>query len=173
MGPIELAFLALWVVFGIVGWVRGFFKELGITLLIFAALIVVFFADRSLTPRLESMFGSRAGEIAILLYGGILLFGVLIAYQGQTISYQGKDPAGLEGDIWGILIGLFNGWLVIGTLWYYLNRYGYPIADIKPPLSGLAMTLIAFLPFNFIPADQLRNVLIGGLLFLLLLRVIR
>ncbi len=166
MGPIEFAFLALWIVFGIVGWVRGFFRELGITVIIFATLIALYFLDRFVTPRVPDM-------LAFALQVGVLIFGVLIAYQGQTLTYQGKDPPGWEGDIWGILIGLFNGWLVIGTLWFYINRHNYPLISIKPPLSGLALTLLGYLPFNFIPAAQLQYFLIGALLFLLLLRVIR
>ena len=166
MGPIEFAFLALWIVFGIIGWVRGFFRELGITVIIFATLIAIYLLDRFLVPRVPSM-------LAFAIDVGVLIFGVLIAYQGQTITYSGKDLPGWEGDIWGIAIGLFNGWLVIGTLWYYINKYNYPLITIQPPLTGLAMTLLSYLPFNFIPAGQLQYFLIGALLFLLLLRVIR
>lgn len=166
MGPIEIMFLVLWGVFGIVGWVRGFFKELGITLIIIAALIAVYLIDARISDRLPDW-------LELPLYAGILIFGVLVAYQGQTISFQGKDPPGFEGDVWGILIGLLNGWLVIGTLWYYIHRYNYPFIKITPPLSGLALQLIGYLPFTLIPTSWLQYVLIGALLFLLLLRVIR
>lgn len=117
MGPIEFAFLSIWIIFGVVGWIRGFFKELGITLLLFATLLVIWLLDGRLTPILEQRFSpARAAEFAVLIYGGILILGVLMAYQGQTIVFPGKDPPGIEGDLFGILIGLFNGYLVVGTL---------------------------------------------------------
>ena len=74
MGPIEFAFLALWIVFGIIGWVRGFFRELGITVIIFATLIAIYLLDRFLVPRVPSM-------LAFAIDVGVLIFGVLIAYQ--------------------------------------------------------------------------------------------
>lgn len=173
MGPIEYIFLVLWVVFGIVGWIRGFFKELGITVIIFTTLIIIFLLESRLTPILKARFPGMYPELALLAYGGILIFGVLIAYQGQTLTFQGKDAPGLEGDLWGVLIGLFNGWLVVGTLWYYMDRLGYPGGLVTPPLTGLARSLITYLPFNFIPEQYLRNVLVLALVFLILLRVIR
>ncbi len=180
MGPIEFAFLSIWIIFGVVGWIRGFFKELGITLLLFATLLVIWLLDGRLTPILEQRFSpARAAEFAVLIYGGILILGVLMAYQGQTIVFPGKDPPGIEGDLFGILIGLFNGYLVVGTLWYYMNRFGYPGGLVVPPLTGLGMALVSLLPFNALSwafksdPTSIRNVLLGGLLFLLLLRVIR
>lgn len=173
MGPIELAFVSLWLVFGVVGWVRGFFKELGITIILLGALIVCFFAEMRLAPALQARTGTVYPMLAVLLYSGIIIFAALMAYQGQTIVFPGKDPTGLLGNLFSIGIGLFNGYLIVGTIWYYLNKYGYPGGTFMPPLTGMAQAIIAILPFNFLPTQYTYLILIGGLLFLLLLRVIR
>lgn len=173
MDFIEIGFLAVWLVFGVVGWVRGFYKELGVTLILTGALIICFFLETKVGPVIQSYTGTFYPQIAVLLYSGVIIFAALIAYQGQTIIYPGKDPTGFLGSLWSIGIGLFNGYLIVGTIWYYLNKYGYPFGNFVPPLSGTAQSIIAILPFNFLPTQYTMFILIGGLLFLLLLRVIR
>jgi uncharacterized membrane protein required for colicin V production len=170
MGPIEFAFLALWAMFGIIGWIRGFAKELGITLIMVAAVLAAYYADTQLAAR--PFFGGKPW-LMVAITSGIIIFGALIAYEGQTITFPIKDPKGFWGNFFAIFVGLLNGYLIVGSIWYYMNKYGYPGGIVMPPLTALATSILAWLPLNLIPPDYVRNVLIGSLLFLLLLRVIR
>lgn len=173
MDVIELCAIIVWLIFGAIGWIRGFFRELGITIVLLGALILLWFLEPRLSPYLERFFSSAYALVSVLVYSGIMIVATLIAYEGQTIAFPGKDPGGPWGTLWSVGMGLFNGYLVVGTIWYYLNKYGYPHGTFEPPLTGLAQSIIRLLPFNFIPTQYLLYVLIGGLLFLLLLRVIR
>lgn len=169
MGPVEYVFLILWIIFGIVGWVRSFSRELGITIVILGALLIINELRIRVAPALESSMGNNAGAILVGLYTTILIIAVLIAYQGQTLTFSGPTTS----DIFGVTIGLINGWLVIGTIWYFINKYNYPLLGLQGGLSNLANTLLKFTPFAFVPGEQMRLILLAGLVFLIFLRVVR
>ena len=39
MGPVEIVFIAVWMLFGVIGLVRGVWKELGVTVMLFIGLL--------------------------------------------------------------------------------------------------------------------------------------
>ena len=139
MGPLESFFFAIGFVFVFVGLIRGFLKELGLT----TVMIVWLFAMDQLIPRVEGMirgedtFLVNLGLTAttmpttlwLLLSAGTIVV-VYIAYQGETLAFEGKPPKGMAGFLFSLLIGVINGYLVAGTLWWILNRYGYPIREV-------------------------------------------
>jgi len=75
-----------------------------------------------------------------------------------------------------IAVGLFNGWIVVGTWWHVTDALAYPIQQwgwFVPPLSDRARSLLALTPPALIP-DAVSTVVIGGfLVFLIALRVFR
>jgi hypothetical protein len=53
----------------------------------------------------------------------------------------------------GSLTGLLNGYLIAWTIWYYMDKYSYPVTWLRfsaDGLSGLAQGIIDFLPLNFL-----------------------
>jgi hypothetical protein len=139
MGPLESFFFGIGFVFIIVGLIRGFLKELGLT----TVMIVWLFAMDQLIPRIEELIRGEDtflvnlgltgttmnGTLWLLLSIGTIVV-VYIAYQGETLAFEGNPRKGLTGVLFSILIGAVNGYLVSGTLWWILHRYQYPIAEI-------------------------------------------
>ncbi|HLF29174.1 MAG TPA: hypothetical protein VJG32_22830 [Anaerolineae bacterium] len=136
MGPIEGMWLALVFVFILLGVIRGFLKELGLT----TVMIVWLFGMDQIIPRVEDYIRSEGnflegigiteanmGTWLWLLFTLITLVVVYVAYQGETLAFEGQPPKGVQGVLLGALIGAINGYLVTGTLWWLLNRYNYPI----------------------------------------------
>ena len=137
--------------------VRGFLKELGITLV----LVVLLFGLTRLDANLEKLLGMAANRIQAvgklsgnptvwLIFYTVIITGVMyVAYQGYVIKYPGNDPKGVQATLLGLLVGLINGYLSIGTLWYYMDKYKSPLVELgifQGEYSALAQKLIKILP---------------------------
>jgi hypothetical protein len=88
--------------------------------------------------------------MVVFLFSSIVVLTAFLAYHGQdTLSFKFKDPAGIPGAIFGFMAGAVNGYLIAGTIWYYLDQSGYPIQQypwFEATFTALAINLIRFLP---------------------------
>lgn len=187
MGPIEVLWFAVVLFFVFVALVRGYPRELGVTTVIFAALFLIHFFfgryfDALLQPVLDVLNISPTARglehFKATFYSLVFLLIVFSGYAGQTFTFQGKERKGTDGLVLNLLVGLLNGYLVAGTLWYFQHAFNYPIADFKGPdgrpliftmpLSPLAQQLVKILPLAVVP-----DILWGGLLMLMLLARVR
>jgi hypothetical protein len=101
-----------------------------------------------------------------------------VAYEGETLSFGGQPLRGAQAVIMGLLTGTLNGYLIAGTIWFYLDRFNYPIGFLgfrTTELSPVAQGMIRFLPIPFLGGPALLGqsllLYLTGLLFLA--RVIR
>ena len=53
MGPVEIVFIAVWLLFGFIGLVRGVWKELGVTVMLFIGLLFLQVAGRAVCEILD------------------------------------------------------------------------------------------------------------------------
>lgn len=147
----------LWIfiiLFALVGAMRGWAKELLVTFSIILALFtmavfesfVPFFQDIIETSKPESVFWLRTAMIA-----GLVFFG----YQTPKIpkiSESGRFIRNLLQDtLLGGVLGGVNGFLVFGTLWYYLHTASYPFDFVIAPDAATvtgqaALSWIEYLP---------------------------
>jgi hypothetical protein len=175
--PIEVVFFIIVAVFGLVGMVRGFLRELGVTL----PLIVLLWAYSALGERLLRLIEGGMVKVAgyavspttgdlirCCFYLVTLIFVTFIAYQGETLAFAGSNPPGLQGWLLALLIGAVNGYLIAGTAWYYLAVYNYPVL-VHFPLSEFAQTMAS----SALPPSVLRPLLPFLVFFLIILRIIR
>ncbi len=178
------------ILIGIVGVVRGFLKELGVTLVLVATLwsldILIPLLERFLNESKGAFLGlgpladsQSARTILFLLFSAITVFAAFISYQGETLSYEGTAPKGILGVILGFLIGAANGYLIFGNLWWLANRYGYPFGIIVGNLPDSSQQIINahLLPLDLLAAGTADvgpvNLLAVILIILILLKVIR
>ncbi len=166
MGPIETLWGVLVLVFILIALVRGYHKELGVTVLL---LIVLFlelqFGDaiemrlkQQILPRLITALGGDPKTsvelenfLLLLVFQGLLLAVLFATYAGRTFSFPGTPPRGVEGTFFNIIVGLVNGYLFTGTLWYYLHKYQYPYLKewglFDPTLlSDRALRMLRYVP---------------------------
>ena len=173
MVPIELAWFIIVFIFGVVGIVRGFLKELGVTTVMLVMLFGVITFENRLTPLLTRVATRVApGDVATLQAGFWLVLIVttaFVSYHGHTLEVPGNPIKGPLGAALNLGVGLVNGYLIAGSVWFYLHRLGYPLLSIPPEcLTPVAQALIPLLP-----PKLLAPYLLYLVLFLVLMRVIR
>lgn len=183
MIPIEVVAIGAILVFGLVGLVRGFPRELGATLAFVAMLLglelaggwfggAVFralFADRPHAPTPEVV------EWAISM--AFIAAWVIVVYAGRTFTFSGTWPPNpLLGITFDGLIGALNGWLVVWTAWGESDRLGYPQAAlglVSPDLTPRGEALVGLAPLALIPDGGELWVLGGCTCVLVFLLVVR
>ena len=151
---IQLTTLMWWmaVFFGIIGFLRGWKKELVATAGIVLALFAVFQFDGILRG---TFFLSLPPSQVFLVQTAFLMGVVFFVYQakdigGAHIRKENDWQAGLLGAVMGAL----NGYLVAGSLWYFLDINEYPFEQlVVAPAAGTASAQ----SYSIIPI-----VLIGG-----------
>ncbi len=192
MEPIEVLWIVIFLLFGAIGLVRGFLKELGVTTAVFVAIYIIsqWLEKREMMDMMlgkavkvsPGAFGAfattdpRSDLIRCFLYLLIMVFMVFISYHGETLTFGGSAPKGGVGVLFNLMVGLLNGYLIAGTIWYYLDKYDYPtqlIGLYKGDLSPLAQMLRSLLLFNVVPEAFQEPVLIFFIFFLIIMRVAR
>ena len=169
MGPIEYLWLILTMFFAVVGVIRGFLKELGVTIVLVATL----FALDRLIPLTEQLirdgklqflglrataptqFEAGTNLLLMIVFQLILLAAVFIAYQGETLAFEGTGPKGFLGVMLGLMIGMANGYLVTGTLWWLLNHYNYPVSHAIVDPTKMTELAKSFINNGLLPLDLL------------------
>jgi len=138
--------------FAVVGAQRGWTKEIiamaGITLGLFA----LHQFDAALRQQLLAPFA--AGQKFIFQVGIFLLI-AFFAYQTRALigseareatGGEGRDPA--QSKVLGGIVGAANGYLVSGSIWYFMHINDYPLSPyLEAPADGsLSSHSIANLP---------------------------
>jgi hypothetical protein len=183
MGPLELLWAVLIGVFAVIGVVRGYPKELGITTAILAALLILTKWGDALLRAIDASL-LRFTDTSVIFEGPfsdliqssfyiIMFVAVLfVSYHGQTLAFDGSAPPGPLGVALNLTAGLLNGYLVSGTIWYYLHVFNYPVQMIglfRPPLTDFAQTYLVPL----IPVPLLEPYLLFLVPFMIVMRVLR
>jgi len=183
MVQIQELFVILIVVMGIIGMVRGFLKELGVTLVLIATLFAL---DRLIPIIGGFMLKGGLGFLGLqpdaevtrgvlfLVFAAMMIGATYIAYAGETLAYEGNNPKGIVGALLGFLIGAVNGYLLFGTIWWLLNAYQYPFGLVATPLPEGAQQIVSsgLLPIELLGGGAVALDSWGLLPFILVLLVI-
>jgi uncharacterized membrane protein required for colicin V production len=181
---VGIEILAAIVIFtlGTVGLVRGVSRELGVTMALIVLLAVfaqfdALFGIEELPNRVNSFMANiglattstvKQGMTVWFFYTSVVILTVFLAYHGQeTLAFNLKSPPGILGVFLGWLVGVLNGYLIFGTIWYYMYRLGYPIRQypwFTDNLSSTAQNMVNILPQNIL-SGLVMSVLALGLLW--------
>ncbi len=183
MGPIEVLWGTIILVFVVVSLIRGYNRELGVTVLL---LLVVFvelqFSDviervitEQVLPRLiEQPSSDLRNFLLMAVFHGLLLLVLFWSYAGRTLTFPGTPPSGAEGFFFNVLVGLVNGYLVAGTLWYYMDKYEYPYLVkwglLQLPLTPRGQALVRYLPPAIFQDRPEGLAIFAAILFFLMVR---
>ena len=153
--------IMLWIfilLFAVIGAVRGWAKELLVTFSVILALFsqnvlqtfVPFFKEVMRESSPATVFWIRTGIVSALVFFGY-----------QTPKLQRLAESGrfirnvLQDTLLGGVLGAVNGYLVFGTVWFYLHTAEYPFAFVTAPDPATANGLAALTWINYLPPSWL------------------
>lgn len=178
MVQLSTLFYMLIFMFAVVGFMRGWTKEVVAT----AGVILALFATWQFDPILLQPLTQGANPQQIFfLYCGILVLVTLFAYQTPSAAERlsegrmwGRRREGLQERLLGLVVGGVNGYLVFGSIWYYLDRTGYPFSPfITAPAPGtVSRAMVDSLPLIFLVQGNLLTILVIVLFLFVIIAMI-
>ena len=154
MVSLAILFYIFIFIFALIGAIRGWAKEVIATFSVFLGLFVITVLQ-SFVPAVDSYMtnsplSSQIGFKALVL-GGIIFCGYQTPNLPMLVQNQRFRRDRLQDLILGFMVGAFNGFLLFGSLWYFVHEGNYPYAFILEPIAGTpageaALQLIPLLP---------------------------
>lgn len=156
MISLVVLFCLLVILFAVIGAMRGWAKELLVTSAIVLGLFLNAILETYIAPYRTAVM-QQTGGAQFVIRGALL---VLLAFFGyQTPNLRALQPKvareKLEEIVLGLIMGALNGYLLIGSLWFYLHQAGYPSDLIIRPEEGTALAAQITGLMNYLPPDIL------------------
>lgn len=175
MIPIEFFWGVLLLVLGIAGMVRGLMKELGATTILMLSLFALYVAWDQLGSRLVSLVQGKAATaqavtIMAIYYIVAILFIAYISYEGVVLKFPIRELKGVLKAVFGLLGGLLNGYLIVGTIWDVTAKANYflpKVSLLTGSPSKLHDSITQFLPVTFMSSFSPFIMLVLGMILLL------
>jgi uncharacterized membrane protein required for colicin V production len=125
------------ILFGVIGAMRGWSKEVLVT----SSLVMGLFLNAILGNYVSFYQNLLTSETASTQFILLTLPLVLLAFAGyqspRLTALQGKlARERIEGILLGLVVGLLNGYLLVGSILFYLHATGYPTSLIAAPPEG-------------------------------------
>ncbi len=151
MLSLTIVFWMYVILFAIIGGMRGWAKEILVSFSVILALTFTTLLS-NYVPFIRDVLQKDSQALYFWLRTIILILLVFFGYQTpniQAISAK-MTREKLEHVILGIVIGAINGYLIAGTIWYYMADAGYPFTKLITPPTGdiakLAETMLHYMP---------------------------
>lgn len=163
------------ILFAIIGAMRGWAKELLVSFSVILALALNHLLRRyipmvtSLDIASTSLFWIRVGITVPLVFFGYQT----VASIGHLASKAKKDK--LQDALFGAVMGGVNGYLVMGTLWNYLDEAKYPFKGIfiTPPsdIAAEIAEMMLKMPPHFLGEPGIYFAVIIAFIFIIVVYV--
>ncbi len=125
-------------VFAVIGYLRGLPKELISLAGIVLALFALFQFDNALRGIfLANVPGMQKFIVQCVIFLGIVFFAYQTRALGRRLNVSESGRDSLQSTTLGALVGFLNGYLIFGSLWYFMHINDYPLSPfIEAPLAG-------------------------------------
>lgn len=163
-------------VFAFVGAMRGWVKELLVSFSAITALAVNLLLEKyiplvkSLDPVSSSLFWIRTLVLMTLVYFG---YQTVVSIP-RLASKATRDR--LQDSLFGAVLGAFNGYLVVGSVLFYIHMANYPYPNIMSPAADPAIvasitTMLKYMPPRFLGEPSIYFIVIIILIFIIVVFV--
>lgn len=159
MIPIHTVFGAFLIFFSLIGSLRGWAKEIIVSFSVILALFVEHVL-LSFLPPVRALFDNMAPQSQFYVRSTVLIIITIFGYASPTLASQlgakiARDR--LEDLLLGFFLGLFNGFLIVGTVLFFLQAVNYGVPADQPGAPGIwgvlppapdspSANLMAFMP---------------------------
>jgi uncharacterized membrane protein required for colicin V production len=128
MMTLTFAFWMYVIIFAVIGGLRGWAKELIVT---FSVILAMFFLEvlGRYAPPIRDFFAKPNGSGEFWVRAFMLMVLAFFGYQTPNITKLAGARFARErlaDSLLGVFLGALNGFLIVGTLWYFLEDSNYP-----------------------------------------------
>jgi len=174
MMPLSTVLWGFVLIFGLMGALRGWAKEILVLFSIVVALSMRLIFS-TYVPFIKDILNRPAIE-QFYIYTTLIIFMAIAGYAGPVVSARLAGKAArekLQDILLGFVVGAFNGYLIVGTIWYLLHRANYGIWDIQAPLAGTTSHLVVtqYLPLVWLGDPLLLTAFVLSAVFLVIVLV--
>ena len=152
MMSLAVVFWMYVILFAIIGGMRGWAKEILVRFSVILALAFIALLEHYV-PFIRDVLLQQQSSVLFWLRTIILILLVFFGYQTVNIQrFAGKlTREKLEHAILGIVIGGINGYLIAGTLWFYMADAKYPFTNVVSapptgPIATIAENMLRYMP---------------------------
>ena len=141
MVSLDVLFWLFIVLFGMIGLMRGWAKEMMVTFSVILALFIITVLETYVPFVTKMVLDAQrpGGDPQTVFWLRVVLLVVLTFFGYQTPNIPKLAGSGrfardrLQDALLGLFLGAVNGYLVWGTLWYFLDQAHYPFPGIVSP----------------------------------------
>lgn len=151
MIAIVIAFYACIIFFSIMGSTRGWAKELLVIFSVILALALIAILENLLPVVSATLAANKTLDFWVRVI--ILMMMAFFGYQSPKIAFLGRSAARrdqIQDTLLGLILGAVSGYMIVGSLWYFIDAMGYFPPYIYPPdnspLGLSAQRLVEWLP---------------------------
>lgn len=144
--------------FAVIGAMRGWARELLVSFALILALFIISVLER-FVPFIRD---TLAIDPSMLFWVRCMVIVALVFFGYQTPNIPKLAASNrfardrLQDIMLGIFLGAVNGYLVAGSIWFYLNNAGYPFPNlISPPPGGTEVATMTERMMALMPPDLL------------------
>lgn len=163
------------ILFGFVGWIRGWAKELLVTFSAILALALNFILRRYI-PIVENM----PEEDVTLFWVRTAIMFVLVYFGYQTVSLSRLTAKAtrekIQDALFGSILGGFNGFLIVGSILYWMDVANYPYPDfisapIDPEIVDTVNQMMTYMPPQLLGEPGIYFAIILAFIFVLVVYI--
>jgi len=144
MVSLLVVFYIFVILFAIIGLIRGWAQELLVT---FSMILSFFIIDIMETVVLKLDAGDMVEDGSTMQFWIRILIIILLVYFGYQTPRLSRFAAVIKKDkisdsFLGFFLGGINGYLIAGSLWYYLAHAGYPTQHFIDPETLVGFDIV-------------------------------
>lgn len=165
----------------VTGFLRGWSREVVAT----AGIMLALFTQQQFNQIIfEPITAGATPEAKFYLYSFLLLLVTFFAYQTPAQAsrlsgnrlWSGSRRESLTERTLGLVVGAFNGYVIFGSLWYYLDTFGYPFNPYftapAPGSPSAALVASGVLPLTWLVQGNLLTIVVIVLFLFVIITMI-
>jgi uncharacterized membrane protein required for colicin V production len=153
MMSLAFAFWMLVLLFAVIGAMRGWAKELLVTFSVVLALFLLQVIGRYVPPVRDFLDAQGNSSAAFWIRATVVILMVFFGYQTVNLPrIAGARFARerLSDVLLGLVLGALNGFLIVSSIWFFMEDSGYPFRyiiapDPNNPISAPALRILPYL----------------------------
>ncbi len=157
----------------VLGFLRGWNREIVVTAAAVLGMFLMFQFDSLLRGTLLVVFPR---DQAFFIQAGLFMLLIYTAYQNRSFNLRARTST--TSGILGGLVGFLNGYLVAGTLWYFLDINEYPLDPLimapaanSPSAQALPTMPMVVLSGGVTGSGDFLAIVVIGLLMLVIVSI--